>query len=69
MNVALKNVHEVTGFRLCELVKCTSHNQAVEHGLGDVLGCIEPGYIADIAVLDDEDFSVQAVFVNGERRL
>ena len=69
MNVALKNVHEVTGFRLCELVKCTSHNQAVEHGLGDVLGCIEPGYIADITVLDDEDFSVKAVFVNGEKRL
>lgn len=69
MNVALKNVWEVTGMPLNVLVKTTSYNQALEHGLEDKLGCIEPGYTADIAVLDDESFAVKAVFVNGEKRL
>ncbi len=69
MNVALKNVWEVTGLPLSQLVKTTSYNQALEHGLEDTLGCIEPGYIADIAVLDDESFEVKAVFVNGEKRV
>lgn len=69
MNVALKNVSEVTGLPLNVLVKATSYNQALEHGLEHELGCIEPGYIADIAVLDDETFAVRAVFVNGEKRL
>ena len=69
MNVALKNVWEVTGMPLNQLVKTTSYNQALEHGLEDTLGCIEPGYTADITVLDDETFDVKAVFVNGEKRL
>jgi N-acetylglucosamine-6-phosphate deacetylase len=69
MNVALKNVWEITGMPLNVLVKTTSYNQALEHGLEDKLGCIEPGYIADITVLDDETFDVCAVFVNGEKRI
>jgi len=69
MNVALKNVWEVTGMPLNVLVKTTSYNQALEHGLEDTLGCIEPGYTADITVLDSEDFSVKAVFIDGEKRL
>ncbi|MEG1551985.1 MAG: N-acetylglucosamine-6-phosphate deacetylase [Kiritimatiellia bacterium] len=69
MNVALKNVWEVTGMPLSVLVKTTSYNQALEHGLEDSLGCIEPGYIADMVVLDDETFDVKAVFVDGEKRL
>ena len=69
MNVALKNVWEITGMPLNVLVKTTSYNQALEHGLEDTLGCIEPGYTADITVLDDESFAVKAVFINGEKRL
>lgn len=69
MNVALKNVWEVTGLPLNILVKTTSYNQALEHGLEDTLGCIEPGYTADLVVLDDETFDVCAVFVDGEKRL
>ncbi len=64
---ALKNVYEVTGFDLCDLVRTTSWNQARALGL-EGLGKIEPGYIADIAVLDG-DFKVKKVFVNGELRL
>ena len=69
MNVALKNVWEITGMPLSVLIKTTSYNQALEHGLEDALGCIEPGYTADITVLDDETFDVKAVFINGEKRL
>ena len=69
MNVALKNDWEITGMPLSVLVKTTSYNQALEHGLEDTLGCIEPGYTADITVLDDESFAVKAVFIDGEKRL
>ncbi|MBQ6471681.1 MAG: N-acetylglucosamine-6-phosphate deacetylase [Victivallales bacterium] len=66
-NVGLKNIREVTGLPLKECIKTTSWNQANDLGLAN-LGKIEPGYLADLAVLDD-DFSVKAVFVEGELRL
>lgn len=69
MNVALKNVYSVTDLPLSDLIKATSHNQAVEQGLGDELGCLEPGYRADITVLDDPSFEVAAVFVDGVRKI
>lgn len=65
MNIALKNVCEVTGFPIEKIIQATSWNQAVELGLGDKLGKVEPGYIADIAVLEKGSFSVLAVFMNG----
>lgn len=69
MNVALKNVFECTDLPLCELIKATSYNQAVEQGLGDELGCLEPGYRADIVILDDQTFNVEAVFVDGVQKV
>jgi len=66
-NVALRNVHEITGLPLDQLVKTTSLNQAATLGLDDI-GRIEAGYAADIVVLDDE-FTPVAVFVNGEQRV
>jgi N-acetylglucosamine-6-phosphate deacetylase len=66
-NQALKNVYEVTGLPLKELIKTTSWNQARSLGLPGI-GKIEPSYRADIAVLND-DFSPASVFVNGIRRL
>lgn len=69
MNIALKNVHEVTGKPLSEIIQTTSWNQAVELGHGDTLGKIEKGFIADLAVLDTSTFEVKAVFVNGEKRI
>lgn len=65
---ALKNVWEITDLPLCDLVKTTSWNQACELGLED-LGRLEPGFIGDITILDDETFEPKAVFVNGEKRL
>lgn len=67
MNIALRNVHEVTGLPLSEIIQCTSWNQAVELGLGDTLGKVAPGYAADLAVLDPETFAVRDVFVNGRK--
>ena len=63
LNVALKNVYEVTGLPLKELVQTTSYNQAVDLGIKD-LGKIEAGFNADITVLND-DFSTSAVFIDG----
>lgn len=69
MNIALKNIHEVTGLPLKDVVRCTSWNQAIELGLGRRLGRIRKGYRADLAVLDPVTFAVKAVFVEGEKRI
>ena len=65
MNKALKNVYEITGLPLSQLVKTTSWNQACSLNLSK-LGRIEPGYCADLAVLDDE-FEVCKVWVDGKQ--
>ena len=65
-NVAFKNVAEVTGLPLSQIVKTTSYNQARDLGIRD-LGKIEAGFIADITVLDDE-FAVNAVFIDGVKK-
>jgi len=63
---ALKNVYEVTGYDLADLVRTTSWNQARALGL-EGIGKIAPGFFADIVVLDG-DFNVRKTFVNGELR-
>lgn len=63
----LKNILEITGRPLSELIKSTSWNQAQALGF-EKLGKIETGFIADIAVLNN-DFSPSAVFVDGVRKL
>ncbi|MDD5686864.1 MAG: N-acetylglucosamine-6-phosphate deacetylase [Elusimicrobia bacterium] len=60
----LKNVYEITGLPLSQLIKTTSYNQAKSLGIEKV-GEIKQGYFADIAILDDK-FCPKAVFVNGE---
>jgi N-acetylglucosamine-6-phosphate deacetylase len=69
MNQGLKNLHDVTGLPLEDLVRTTSWNQAIELGLGGELGKVEKGYIADLAVLDRRSFKVKAVFLDGKRRI
>ncbi len=64
---ALKNVKEITSMSLTDLVKATSFNQAQSLGL-QKLGKIEPGFIADIVILDDNFVPVK-VLVDGEVRL
>ncbi len=66
MNVALRNVYEVTGYPLKELIKTTSWNQAQSLGLAGI-GRIQPGYAADLVVMSG-DFEVERVFVDGEER-
>ena len=64
INNALKNVAKTTGLPLKELVKTTSFNAAREHHL-EKLGKIEPGFTADLVLLDN-DFNVKQVFIDGE---
>lgn len=61
----LRNVYEITGLSLKELVKTTSWNQARSLGL-EKLGKIEPGYIADIVICNN-DFSPSMIFVDGRQ--
>jgi N-acetylglucosamine-6-phosphate deacetylase len=62
----LKNVARLTGLPLSDLVATTSWNQAQSLGL-EGFGKIEPGFHADLVLLDP-DFTVQAVWVGGDRR-
>lgn len=67
MHQGLKNVHEISGLPLSRLVRTTSWNQAQSLGLKG-LGKIEPGYRADLVVLNDAFIPVE-VFVDGQPRL
>ena len=69
MGDGLKNVHDVTGIPLKDLVRCTSWNQAIELGWGDDLGKVEKGYIADLVVIDPKSWKPKAVFIDGVRRI
>ena len=69
LNQGLKNLVEVTGIPLKELIRVTSWNQAIELGLGKQLGKVQKGYLADLTVLNPKTFDVCAVFVNGEQRI
>jgi len=66
INRALQNVAAITKLPLRELVKTTSYNQAQSLGLAG-LGKLEPGYFADIVLLDDH-FNVRAVWVDGVKK-
>ena len=68
MNKGLKNIRDVTGLPLKDLIRVTSWNQAIGLGLGKTLGKVEKGYVADLAVLDAKTFDVCAVFLDGEFR-
>ena len=63
---ALRNVHEITGLPLKDLIKTTSWNQACALGL-EKIGKLAPGYLADIVILNS-NFKVKSVFVEGELR-
>lgn len=69
MNIALKNVCEVTGLPIEKIIRTTSLNQAMECGRGNELGKVEVGYFADLAILEKTTFKPLAVFVEGEQRL
>lgn len=66
-NDGVRIVAETTGLPLEQIVKATSWNQARSLGLPD-FGKIEPGFHADLVVLDP-DFSVSQTMVHGAFRL
>ncbi len=69
MGNGLKNVHDVTGIPLKDLVRTTSWNQAIELGWGDTLGKVEKGYTADLVVINPKTWKPSAVFVDGEQKI
>ena len=69
MGMGLKNVHDVTGIPLKDLVRTTSWNQAIELGWGKILGKVEKGYAADLVVINPRSWKPSAVFVDGEQRI
>lgn len=69
MGNGLKNVHDVTGLPLKDLVRTTAWNQAIELGWGDELGKVEKGYRADLVVINPRSWKPSAVFVDGEQRI
>ena len=69
MGMGLKNVHDVTGIPLKDLVRCTSWNQAIELGWGKSLGKVEKGYVADLVVINPRSWKPSAVFVDGVQKI
>ena len=69
MGNGLKNVHDVTGIPLKDLVRCTAWNQAIEQGWGKKLGKVEKGFIADLVVINPRSWKPSAVFVDGQQRI
>jgi N-acetylglucosamine-6-phosphate deacetylase len=65
-NEGVRNVAALTGLPLHQIVKATSWNQAQSLGLTK-LGKFEPGFLADIVILNP-DFSVWKTWVGGEER-
>ncbi len=65
-NEGVRNVAQITGLPLHQIVKTTSWNQAQSLGL-DGFGKLEPGFFADIVILD-ADFSVWKTLVGGQVR-
>ena len=65
-NEGVRNVAEMIPLPLHQIVKATSWNQARSLGL-EGLGKLEPGYIADMVILN-ADFSVWKTLVDGTER-
>ena len=65
-NEGVRNVVEITGLPLDQIVKATSWNQAQSLGLSG-FGKIEAGFHADLVLLE-ADFSVWKTFVGGQAR-
>ena len=61
----LKNVYDITGLPLKEIIKCATINQAEALGLTDA-GEIKKGYKADI-VIANSSFIPEIVFVEGKK--
>ncbi len=64
MDAAFRNVIAATGCSLVEAVRMCSHTPACAIGIGDRLGLIAPGYVADLVILD-QDLRVVRTIIGG----
>lgn len=64
MNIALKNMVEVSGKPLENILPAVTSNPATLLGIADHKGTISPGYDADLVVLSQQ-FDVQHTIING----
>ena len=69
LNKGLKNLKDVTGLPLKDLIRTTSWNQAIELGYGDTLGKVQKGYTADLVVINKKNWKPVAVFVDGVQKI
>jgi N-acetylglucosamine-6-phosphate deacetylase len=65
METALKNFINASGWSLARAWPTTSRTPAESVGMGDELGSIRPGYLADLVLLD-RNLNVVATVVGGE---
>ncbi len=69
MDMGHKNVHDVTGIPLKDLVRTTAWNQAIELGWGRSLGKVEKGFTADLVVINPRSWKPSAVIVDGVQKI
>lgn len=65
LDAGLRNFMAATGLPLAEAWVCTSHTPACALGIDDQFGAIEPGYMADLVLLD-ADCRVVATLLGGK---
>ena len=65
MDMACRNIMSHTDCGICQAFKMASLNPAKAVGMGDEIGSIREGKIADIIFVDDK-FNVKKVILNGE---
>ena len=68
MAAAVRNARDLMDLDLPSAVALATANPAEFLGLGDVRGRIQPGFAADLAVLDD-DLTVVETWIGGRRRV
>ncbi len=66
ISTALKNIYEITGLPLSEVIKSATSTPAASIGLSGV-GKLQAGFAADVVILN-KDFVVQTAMVDGEVR-
>ncbi len=66
LNQAVKNVLKWTGLPLPEVIRMASLSPAESVGLENMMGSLEPGKLANIAVFDPE-FQTLATYVRGQK--
>jgi len=65
LNKAIKNAKDTLGISLAQAVELASKNPAENLGLGETMGSIKKGYLADFAVVD-ESLNVYLTIRDGE---